>query len=169
MGKGRFPAIGDTQWRLRRTVSAGLLTGMIVIAGCATYPGLSGLAGQGAAYDGTNDGLAETPAAPVDLARQDAVADIRARAEAATVNNSGKSPNVFFSYGPDGTSLMTRADRLAVEAELNAVLAAQARTRNPAELERLKARAAWLKRLAEKHEAQAEADIQAASQAANSQ
>ncbi len=165
MGKGHFPAIGDTQRRLRRAVSAGLLTGMIAIAGCATYPGVSGLAGQ----DAVNHGLAEAPVSPTETARQAAVADIRAMAEAASASPNGTSPNVFYSYGPDGTSMMTRADRLAVEAELGAVLAAQARTSNPAELERLKARAAWLKRLAGKHEAQAEADIQAASQAANEQ
>ncbi len=167
MDKGQFLLTGDKRWRLRWTVSAGLLTGMIAIAGCTTYPGLSGLTEQSAAYDEANNGLAETPAASADQARQVAVADIRAKAEAAAAKDNGPSPNVFYSYGPDGTSMMTRADRLAVEAELDAVLAAQARTRNSAELERLKARAAWLKRLAEQHEAQAEADIQAASQAAN--
>jgi hypothetical protein len=162
MGKGHNPLTGDMARHFRRAASAGLLTGMIAIAGCATYPGLSGPTAQNTAFDAA----AETPAAPADPERQAAVAEIRARAEAAAANKTGAPPNVFYSYGPDGTSKMTRLERLAVEAELDAVLAAQARAGNPAEAEQLKARAAWLRRLAQQHVAKAEADIQALSQAA---
>lgn len=165
MDIGCFPLTGDRFRLLRRAISAGLATGMIVIAGCASYPGLSGLTEQNAAYDAA----AQTPAAPADPARASAVAEIQARAEAAATTDSGTFPNVFHSYGPSGASVMTRADRLAVEAELDAVLAAQAQARNPAEAEQLKVRAAYLKRLAAQHGAQAEADIQAASQAAKEQ
>jgi hypothetical protein len=166
MGKGCFPLAGDKFQLLRRAVSAGLLTGMITVAGCATYPGLSGITEQSTAYDTALEASA-APAASADPERASAVAEIRAKAEAATTDNSRTSPNVFHSYGPSGASVMTRAERLAVEAELDAVLAAQAQTNNPADVERLKARAAYLKRLAGQHRAQAEADIQAASQSAN--
>ena len=159
MGIGHFPLNCDTFRHLRRAALAGLVTGMAVIAGCASYPGLSGLTTQSTAHDVA----AQTPAAPADPARASAVAEIRAKAEAATTNDDGTFPNVFHSYGPDGASAMTRAERLAVEAELEAVLAAQARAANPAEAERLKARAASLRRLAQQHKARAEADIQAAS------
>lgn len=148
---------------LRRSAAAGLLSGMTTIAGCASYPETGGFSAQDTAYDVAE----QTPAAPVDPERASAVAEIQAKADAAAANDSGDFPNVFHSYGPSGASAMTRAERLAVEAELEAVLAAQAQAGNPAEAERLKARAAYLKRLAKQHEAQAEADIQAASQAAN--
>ena len=165
MGKGCFPLTGDKARLLRRAASAGLLTGMFTVAGCASYPGFGGPTGQGTAYD-----AALVPAAaPADPARASAVADIRAKAEAATTDSAATTPNVFYSYGPSGESARTRAERLAVEAELDAVLVAQARASNPAEAERLKARAAKLRRLAQQHQAQAEADIQAASQAAKGQ
>ena len=163
MGKGHFPLTGDKVGHLRRATSTGLVAGIITIAGCATYPGLSGLTGQGATYDAA----LEPAAAPADPERASAVAEIRAKADAATAVNAGTTPNVFHSYGPDGASVMTRAERLAVEAELEAVIAAQAQAGNPAEAARLKARATWLRQLAQQHRAQAEADIQAASQAAN--
>jgi len=162
MGKGHFPMTGDKIRLLCRAASAGLLSAIITIAGCASYPGVSGLTAQNAAYD-----AAQPTATPADPARQAAVADIRARAEAATANDDGTFPNVFHSYGPSGASVMSRAERLAVEAELDAVLAAQAKAIDPAEAARLKARAVYLKRLAGQHGAQAEADIQAASQAMN--
>ena len=165
MGKGCFPLTGDKSRLLRRAVSAGLLTGTITVAGCASYPGLSGITEQNTAHDVA----VEPAAAPADPARASAVAEIQAKAEAAATNDEGTFPNVFHSYGPSGESAMTRADRLAVEAELNAVLAAQARASNPAEAEQLKVRAAWLRRLAGQHEAQAEADIEAASTAAKGQ
>ena len=147
----------------RWSAAAGLLSGMIAIAGCASYPGTGGFTAQDSAYDVA----VQTPATPVDPERASAVAEIQAKANAAAANDNGNFPNVFHSYGPSGASAMTRAERLAVEAELEAVLAAQAQAGNPAEAERLKTRAAYLKQLAEQHEAQAEADIQAASQAAN--
>ena len=163
MGKGCFPLTGNKSRLLSRAASACLVTGMIAVAGCASYPGPSELTAQNTAYDVA----AQAPAEPADLARASAVAEIQAKAEAATGNEDGTFPNVFHSYGPSGASGMTRADRLAVEAELDAVLAAQAQANNPAEAERLKARAAYLRRLAGQHGAQAEADIEAASKTAN--
>lgn len=165
MGKGCFPLTGDKVRFLRRAASIGILVGMIAIAGCATYPGLDGMTARNTAYYAAS----EPAAAPADPARASAVADIRARADAAKSGNVRGSPNVFYIYGPSGASMMTRAERLAVEAELEALLAEQQHASDPAETERLKARAAYLKRLAEQHVAQAEADILAASQAANSQ
>ena len=159
MGIGHFLLNGDKARLLRRAALAGLLTGTITVAGCASYPGLSRLTAQSTAHDA----VVQTPAEPADLAHASAVADIRAKAEAATGNDDGTFPNVFHSYGPGGASAMTRAERLTVEAELEAVLAAQARAANPAEAERLKARAASLRRLAQQHKARAEADILAAS------
>ena len=156
---------GDKFRLLRSAISVALAAGMIAIAGCASYLGLNGLTAQNTAYDAA----LEPAAAPADRERASAVAEIQAKAEAATANDDGTFPNVFHSYGPSGTSAMTRAERLAVEAELEAVLAAQAQAGNRAEAEQLKARAAYLRRLAGQHEAQAEADIQAASQAANEQ
>ncbi len=163
MGIGHFLLNCDKFPLLRHAASAGLVTGMVVIAGCASYPGLSRLTAQSTAHDA----VVQTPAEPADLAHASAVADIRAKAEAATGNDDGTFPNVFHSYGPDDASAMTRAERLAVEAELAAVLATQTRATNPAEVERLKARAASLRRLAQQHKARAEADIQAASQTAD--
>ena len=160
MGIGQFLLDREKSLALRRAALAGLITGAITVAGCASYPGLRGLTEQTTAYDAA----AETPTDP---AQASAVADIRARAEAAATNDDGVFPNVFQSFGPDGSSTITRAERLAVEAELDAVLAAQARATNPAEAQRLKARAALLKQLAQNHRVQAEADIQAASKAAN--
>ena len=146
-----------------KIVSAGFAAAMVTLSGCATYPGLTGSTAQG-----TGNGAAlEQTAAAGEPERASAVAEIRARADAAAAENTSGSPGVFNSYGPSGETLMTRAERLAVEAELEAVLAAQAQAANPAEAERLKARAAYLKRLAGQHGMQAEADIQAASQAAN--
>ena len=162
MGIGHFLLNCDRSGLLRRAASAGLVTGMAIMAGCASYPGLSGLTTQSTAQN-----VAQTPAAPTDPAHASAVADIRAKAEAATTNVDGAFPNVFQSYGPDGTLAMTWAERLALEAELDAVLAAQIRATNPAEAKRLKARAASLRRLAQQHKALAEADIQAASQTAD--
>jgi len=166
MGKGCFPLTGNKSRLLSQAASACLVTGMIAVAGCASYPGQSGLTAQNTAYDAAAQAPVE-PADPADPARASAVAEIQAKAEAATGNEDGTFPNVFHSYGPSGAFVMTRADRLAVEAELDAVLAAQTQARNPAEAERLKARAAYLRRLAGQHGAQAEADIQAASKTAN--
>jgi hypothetical protein len=164
MDKGFFPLTSGKSGLLHRAALAGLLTGMITVAGCATYPGLSGLTGQGAAYDA---GL-EPAAAPADPERASAAADIHAKAKAVQAgnDNDGSYPNVFYSYGPARAPVMTRADRLAVEAELDAVLAAQAQVSDPAEAEQLKARAAYLRRLARQHAVQAESEIEAASQAA---
>jgi len=163
MGIRHFLLSGDKSRPLCRAALAGLVTGMVGMAGCATDPGVSGLTEQDAAYDTA----VAAPVAPTDPARQAAIADIRAKSAAATAKDDKAFPDVFYSYGPEDASAMTRAERLAVEAELDAVLAAQAQASNPAEAERLKARAAFLKRLAQQHAAQAEADIQAASQAAN--
>lgn len=156
---------GDKFRRLRPAISIGFAAGMIAIAGCAGYPGLNGLTAQNTAYDAA----LEPAAAPADPERASAVAEIQAKAEAASKNNDGTYPNVFHSYGPSDASAMTRAERLVAEAELEAVLAAQAQTSDPAEAARLKARAAYLRRLAGQHGAQAEADIQAASQTADQQ
>ena len=163
MGIGHFLLNCDKFPLLSHAASAGLVTGMVVIAGCASYPGLSGLTARSTAHDAA----AQTTAAAANPARASAVADIRAKAEAATTNDDGTFPNVFHSYGPDGASAMTRAQRLALEADLAAALAAQARATNPAEAERMKTRAALLRQLAQHHKARAEADIQAASQTAD--
>ncbi len=165
MGKSRIPSTGDKSPLSRPTALAGLATAMLAVAGCAGYPVPGGLAGQRTAYDPAYETLA-VPAEPADPARQVAVAEIRAKADAAAAAaGNGTFPDVFQSYGPDGTLALTRAKRLAVEAELQAVLAAQAQAGNPAEAARLKARAEYLKRLAQQHGAQAEMDIEAASQA----
>ena len=162
MGKGHFLLTGNKFPPLDRVARAGFVLAVITIAGCATYPGLNGLTAQG----NTHAVAVQPAAAPAEPARASAVADIHARAEAAAAENDGAFPNVFNSYGPSGATAMSRAERLAIEAELDAILAAQAKVTDPAEAERLKARVAYLKRLGEQHGAKAEADIQAASQAA---
>ncbi len=161
--KGFFLLTKAISRLLCRAMTAFLVTGMAAATGCATYPGLGGGTGQSTGYDAAS----KSAAAPDNPARTAAVAEIRAGADAAAAASDGRVPNVFQSYGPTGDSVMTRAERLAVEAELEAVLAAQAQASSPAEVARLKARAVYLKKLAGSHAAQAEADIQANSEAAN--